>query len=30
MTGVVESGLFIALAEMAIVGGKSGVETLER
>jgi ribose 5-phosphate isomerase A len=30
MTGVVESGLFIALAEMAIVGGKSGAETLER
>jgi hypothetical protein len=30
MTGVVDSGLFIGLAEMVIVGGKSGVETFER
>jgi ribose 5-phosphate isomerase len=30
MAGVVASGLFIGLAEMVIVGGKSGVEILER
>jgi ribose 5-phosphate isomerase A len=30
ITGVVESGLFVGLAKTVIVGGKSGVETLER
>jgi ribose 5-phosphate isomerase A len=30
MTGVVESGLFIALAGTVVVGGPSGVEILER
>jgi ribose 5-phosphate isomerase A len=30
VTGVVESGLFIGLAEMVVIGGKFGVEILER
>jgi ribose 5-phosphate isomerase A len=30
MTGVVETGLFIEMARAVVIGGRSGVEILER